>query len=178
MSTEDANPTFEADNSEEDFPTPSVFSDPIIKDFVEEVLALTQRKANLSIKYTVRDIILASKLILLGSLGRAHGGTKVTPFGLALKEERANAPPDLIKQKEGLKKNGAPGLDGSYMKWVGQQYSTPEKNTYYREKAKRLIEAGEGRSQAHIVDVKQHQTRRLRDLENLVSSTPNRRSYG
>ena len=178
MSAEDANLTFEADNSEADFPTSSDVSDPIIQDFIEEVLALAQRKASLSTKYTVRDIILASKLILPGSLGRAKGGTKVTPFGLALKEERASAPPDVLKQQAGLKRNGAPGLDGRYMKWVGQQYNTPEKNAYYREKAKHLIEEGKGRSQAQIVDLKQHQTRRLRDLENLVSPTPNHRRYG
>ena len=86
-------------------------SDPIIKDFIEEVLALAQRKANLSTKYTARDILVASKLVLPSQLKRLKT-SNVTPFALALKEEKGNAPPDVLKQHAGQKRNGKSGLDG------------------------------------------------------------------
>ena len=107
MSAEGSNLTFEAD--EEEIFTSSEASDPIIKDFIEEVLHLAQRKVCLSTKYTARDILLASKLVLPSSLKRLKGRTCVTAFSLALKEEKANAPPDVLKQQPGVKKNGAPG---------------------------------------------------------------------
>jgi hypothetical protein len=42
----------------------SDISDPIIKEFLDEVLFLVQRKANNSTKYSSRDIVMATKLIL------------------------------------------------------------------------------------------------------------------
>lgn len=86
LSIEDANLTFEA--GEEEIFTSSDISDPINKDFVEEVLLLRQRKASLSTKYTAPDILLASKLVLPSSLERLKGGTSVAPFALALKREK------------------------------------------------------------------------------------------
>ena len=65
MSAEGSNLTFEAD--EEEIFTSSEASDPIIKDFIE-VLHLAQRKVCLSTKYTARDTLLASKLVLPSSL--------------------------------------------------------------------------------------------------------------
>ena len=123
MSSEGSNLTFEAD--EEEIFTSSEASDPIIKDFIEEVLHLAQRKACLSTKYTARDILLASKLVLPSSLKSLKGRTCVTAFSLALKEEKANAPPDVLKQQPGVKKNGGAGMDGRYMKWVKQQFDDP-----------------------------------------------------
>ena len=109
-------------------------SDPIIQDFIEEVLALAQWKANLSTKFTAKDILVASKLVLPSSMKRLKSGN-VTTFTLALKEERTNAPQDVLEQQAGKKRNGGRGLDGRYAKWVKTQFDTPEKNTYYREKA-------------------------------------------
>ena len=68
-------------------------SNPIIRGFVEEVLSLAQRNANLSSKYTARDIIVASKLILPSPLKRRKSGN-VAPSAFALKEEKRNASPD------------------------------------------------------------------------------------
>ena len=79
------------DVDEEELLNANDTSDPIIKDFIEEVLALAQRKASLSTKYTARGILVASKLVLPPSMKWLKSGN-VTPFTLALKEERRNVP--------------------------------------------------------------------------------------
>ena len=180
MSTEDVNLSLEVADGEDlrELYTSRATSDPIIRDFVEEVLALAQKKASLSTKYTARDIILASKMVIPSNLTRLKGGN-VTPFALALKEEKCNAPPEALKQQAGQKRNGKPGLDGRYAKWVKTQFDNPEKNAYYREKAKKMNEKGEeggdsscDRELVGILDLKSHQARGLRDLEKLVSPRP------
>ena len=93
----------------------------------------------------------------------------VTPFALALKEEKSNAPPDVLKQQAGQKRNGEGGLDGRYAKWVKTQFDTPEKNTYYREKAKKLNEEAGSREPAGVIDMKSYQARGLRSHESMVS---------
>ena len=145
-------------------------SNPIIKDFIEEVLALAQWKANLSTKFTAKDILVASKLVLPSSMKRLKSGN-VTTFTLALKEERTNAPQDVLEQQAGKKRNGGQGLDGRYAKWVQTQYDTPEKITYYREKAKKINEEAGSREPAGILDMKTYQARGLRDLESMVCSS-------
>ena len=54
MSTEDVNLSLEVADGEDlrELYTSRATSDPIIRDFVEEVLALGQKKASLSTKYT------------------------------------------------------------------------------------------------------------------------------
>ena len=176
MSTEDVNLSLEGADGED--LTSRATSDPIIRDFVEEVLALAQNKASLSTKYTARDILLASKMVIPSNITRLKGGN-VTPFALALKEEKCNAPLEALKQQAGQKRNGKPGLDGRYAKWVKTQFENPEKKAYYREKAKKMNEkGGEGGNSscdhepAGILDLKSHQARGLRDLGELVSPRP------
>ena len=150
----------------DDILTVSDISDPIIKEFIDEVLLLAQRKANNSTKYSARDIIMAAKLILPSSIRRMKKGA-VTPFGLALKEERNNAAVHILQLQPGVRKNGKPGLDGRYAKWVKTQFDLEEKNTYYREKAK-MINEDPDREAAGLIDMKLHQSRGLRELEKLV----------
>jgi hypothetical protein len=53
----------------------------------------------------------------------------VTWFGLALKEDRNNAPVLIFQLQPGVRKNGKPGRDGRYAKWVKMQFDLEEKNT-------------------------------------------------
>jgi len=146
--------------------TVSDISDPIIKEFIDEVLLLAQRKANNSMKYSARNIVMADKLILSSSIRRMKKGA-VTPFALALKEERNNAPVHMLQLQPRVRKNGKPGLDGRYAKWVKMQFDLEEKNTHYREKAK-MINEDPDREAAGLIDMKLYQLRSLRELGKLV----------
>jgi len=75
--------------------TVSDISELIIKEFIDAILLLAQRKANNSTKYSARDIIMAAKHIIPSSIRRMKKGA-VTLFGLALKEERNNAPVHIL----------------------------------------------------------------------------------
>jgi hypothetical protein len=106
----------------------SDISDQILKEFIDEVLLLAQRKVKNGTKYSAGDIIMAAKLILPSSIRRMKKGA-VRTFGLALKEERNNAPVHILQLQPGVRKNGKPGLDGRYAKWVKMQFDLEEKNT-------------------------------------------------
>jgi hypothetical protein len=106
--------------------TVSDISDPIIKEFVAEVVSLAQRRANNSTKYSARNIIIPAKLILPLSIRRMKKGA-VTPFGLALKEERNHTPVHILQLQPCVRKNGKPGLDGRYAKWVKTQLDLEER---------------------------------------------------
>jgi hypothetical protein len=146
--------------------TVSDISDQIIKEFIDDVLLLAQRKANNSTIYSARDIIMATKLILPSSMRKMTKGA-VTLFGLALKEERNNAPVHILQLQPRVRMNGKPGLDGRYAKWVKTQFDLEEKNTYYREKAK-MINEDLDREAAGLIDMELHQSRGLWELEKLV----------
>jgi len=84
----------------------SDISDPIIKEFMDEVLLLAQLKSNNSTKYSARNIIMATIHIFPSSIRRLKNGA-VMPFGLALKEERDNAPVHILQLQPRVRKNGS-----------------------------------------------------------------------
>jgi hypothetical protein len=114
---------------DDDILTVSDISDPIINEFIDEVLLLAQQKANNSTKSSAHDIVMAAKLIHSLSIRRMKKGV-VMPFGLALKEERNKAPVHILQLQPGVRKNGKPGLDGRNAKWVKTQFDLEEKNIY------------------------------------------------
>jgi len=82
---------------------------------------------------------MAAKLMPPSSIRTIKKGD-VTLFGIALKEERNNAPVHILQLQPGVSKNGKPGLDVRCAKWVKTQFDLEDKNTYYREKAKMINE--------------------------------------
>jgi hypothetical protein len=151
---------------DDDILTVSDISDPIFEEFIDVVLLLAQRNANNRMKYSARDIIMAAKLILPLSIRRKKK-RDVTPFGLALKEERNDAPVHMLQLQPGVRKNGMPGLDGRYAKCVKMQFNLEETNTYYREKGK-MINEDPDREASGLIDITLPQLRRLPELEKLV----------
>jgi hypothetical protein len=88
-------------------------------------------------------------------------------FRLALKEERNNAPIYSLVLEHRVRKNGKPGLDGRYAKWVKMQFALQEKNIFYGEKAMMINEDAD-RDAGGLIDIKLHQSRGLQELEHLV----------
>jgi hypothetical protein len=111
---------------------------PLVRELIDSVLREAQRivKENTS-QFTAEQPIEAAQFWIPGDMPRLKKW-KPQAWNLGLKNEKAFAPPELLKKKPGVGKNGQAGLDGDYAKWFADRWKNePELREKYQQMAAR-----------------------------------------
>jgi hypothetical protein len=117
---------------------------PLIRELIDSVLREAQRivKENTS-QFTAEQLIEAAQFWIPGDMPRLKK-RKPQAWNLGLKNEKAFAPPELLKKKPGVGKNGKAGLDGGYAKWFADRWKNePELREKYQQMAAVIGAAGD-----------------------------------
>jgi hypothetical protein len=114
---------------------------PLVRELIDSVLREAQRivKDNTS-QFTAEQLIEAAQFWIPGDMPRLQK-RKPQAWNLGLKNEKAFAPPELLK-KTGVRKNGQAGLDGGYAKWFAERWKNEaELREKYQQMAARIAAA-------------------------------------
>jgi hypothetical protein len=112
---------------------------PLVRELIDSVLREAQRivKENTS-QFTAEQLIEAAQFWIPGDMPRLKN-RKPQAWNLGLKNEKAFAPPELLKKKSVVGKNGQAGLDGGYAKWFADRWKNePELREKYQQMAARI----------------------------------------
>jgi hypothetical protein len=114
---------------------PTTIENPLVRKLVDTILNEAAMLAKSSSEFTASQLLQAAKFYVPGELKRINT-RQINPWNLAIKYEKANAPPDILNVEEGTGHQGRSKLTGGYQKWLATRWKTePELKEKYQKMA-------------------------------------------
>jgi hypothetical protein len=112
---------------------------PLVRELLDIIVREATRLASTSSNHSADDLLRAAGYYSLGEIPRM-GTRRVNAWNLFLREEKANVPEHLRKQKDGASYNNSrPGIDGEYSTYMKKRWAEePQTREKYQELAKKL----------------------------------------
>jgi hypothetical protein len=112
---------------------------PLVRELLDIIVREATRLASTSSNHSPDDLLRAAGYYSLGEIPRMQT-RRCNAWNLFLREEKANVPEDLRKQKtDASYNNSRPGLDGQYSSYMKKRWAEePQTREKYQELAKKL----------------------------------------
>jgi hypothetical protein len=112
---------------------------PLVRELLDIIVREATRLASTSSNHSADDLLRAAGYYSLGEIPRMQT-RRVNAWNLFLREEKANVPEHLRKQKDGASYNNSrPGIDGEYSTYMKKRWvEEPQTREKYQELAKKL----------------------------------------